>query len=427
MHVFWLVSMVLPQAALACGLSSASDVSGGWLTGQLTALRQRKDLQLTVACVDGRQKAALCGEREGVTYRILPDSQEFAPLLQAVQPDLVHIWGTEYAAAVAMRDAAEALRIPTLVGIQGVMQDCAAHLCDGVPAAYLHSTPLDRALDRVIPGALLDKLQSNFDALAQSEAALLGKARYVTGRTGFDRRAVSALAPGAQYFACNETLRPMFYEGALWQARHFGRAPVLLLSQGNYPLKNLHTVLKALPSILQRWPDAELRIAGWPPLDKGPLFRPLIDRLFPYQRYCRKLADELGVAEHLHYTGPLDAAAMRQAYLDADVFILPSLSENSPNSLGEAMLLGLPCVASRAGGIPDMMADGQEGLLYGEALDADALAAAVTRVLSAPDGGAALGLAARARALQTHAPAANAETLCGIYQTILQEEPREPV
>lgn len=181
MHVFWLVSMVLPQAALACGLSSASDVSGGWLTGQLTALQQRKDLQLTVACVDGRQKAALCGEREGVTYRILPDSQEFAPLLQAVQPDLVHIWGTEYAAAAAMRDAAEALRIPTLVGIQGVMQDCAAHLCDEVPPVYLHSTPLDRALDRVIPGALLDKLQASFDALAQSEAALLGKARYVTG------------------------------------------------------------------------------------------------------------------------------------------------------------------------------------------------------------------------------------------------------
>lgn len=422
MHVFWLVSMVLPQAALACGLSSASDVSGGWLTGQLTALQQRKDLQLTVACVDGRQKAALCGEREGVTYRILPDSQEFAPLLQAVQPDLVHIWGTEYAAAAAMRDAAEALRIPTLVGIQGVMQDCAAHLCDEVPPVYLHSTPLDRALDRVIPGALLDKLQASFDALAQSEAALLGKARYVTGRTGFDRRTVSALAPGAQYFACNETLRPLFYEGVLWQARHFGRAPVLLLSQGNYPLKNLHTVLKALPAILQRWPDAELRIAGWPPLDKGPLFRPLIARLFPYQRYCRKLADELGIAKHLHYTGPLDAAAMRQAYLDADVFILPSLSENSPNSLGEAMLLGLPCVASAAGGIPDMLQSGVQGMLYGAAGDDAALSAAILQVLALPDHGTALGTAAQIRARVTHDAAKNTAQMIEIYRKVLQRE-----
>lgn len=422
MRVFWLVSMVLPQAALACGLHSASDVSGGWLTGQLTALQGREDLALTVACVDGRPAQPLQGERNGVTYRILPGRSDFPALLQKLRPDLVHIWGTEYTAAAAMMQAASSLGIPVLVGIQGVMAHCAAHLCDGVPERYLHSSPLDRALDRLIPGALLDKLQANFDTLAGSEAALLGAAHHVTGRTGFDHQAVTKLAPTAEYYPCNETLRPLFYTGTLWHARDFGNAPVLLLSQGNYPLKNLHTVLRALPAILERWPDAELRIAGWPPLDKGPLFRPLIDRLFPYQRYCRKLAAELGVAAHIRYTGPLDAAAMRQAYLDADLFILPSTSENSPNSLGEAMLLGLPCVASRVGGIPDMMADGSEGRLYGEPLDAPALARTVIEVLSAPDGGTALGQAARIRALQTHDPAANANTLCGIYRTILQED-----
>ena len=422
MHVFWLVSMVLPQAALACGLDSASDVSGGWLTGQLTALQGRKDLQLTVACVDGRRRKALCGTRDDVTYHILPETGALPRLLREARPDLVHLWGTEYAAASALLEAAREQNIPALVGIQGVMQDCAAHLCDGVPEAYRHSTPLDRALDRLIPGAQLDKLQANFNALAQSEAALLGKARHVTGRTAFDRRAVAALAPGAHYYPCNETLRPLFYQGPLWHPRNFGRAPVLLLSQGNYPLKNLHTVLQALPAILERWPDARLRIAGWPPLDKGPLLRPLVDRLFPYQRYCRRLAARLGVSGHIRYTGPLDAAAMRQAYLDADLFLLPSLSENSPNSLGEAMLLGLPCVASAAGGIPDMLTDGVEGRLYGAALDADALARTVTEVLTRPDGGAALGLAARTRALDNHDPTTNAAALWGIYETIVREE-----
>ncbi|HIZ48712.1 MAG TPA: glycosyltransferase family 4 protein [Candidatus Gemmiger excrementavium] len=422
MHVFWLVSMVLPQAALACGLDSASDVSGGWLTGQLTALQGRKDLQLTVACVDGRRRKALCGTRDDVTYHILPETGALPRLLREARPDLVHLWGTEYAAASALLEAAREQNIPALVGIQGVMQDCAAHLCDGVPEAYRHSTPLDRALDRLIPGAQLDKLQANFNALAQSEAALLGKARHVTGRTAFDRRAVAALAPGAHYYPCNETLRPLFYQGPLWHPRNFGRAPVLLLSQGNYPLKNLHTVLQALPAILERWPDARLRIAGWPPLDKGPLLRPLVDRLFPYQRYCRRLAARLGVSGHIRYTGPLDAAAMRQAYLDADLFLLPSLSENSPNSLGEAMLLGLPCVASAVGGIPDMLTDGVEGRLYGAALDADALARTVTEVLTRPDGGAALGLAARTRALTTHDPTTNAAALWGIYETIVREE-----
>ena len=116
------------------------------------------------------------------------------------------------------------------------------------------------------------------------------------------------------------------------------------------------------------------------------------------------------------------AAAMRQAYLEADVFLLPSGCENSPNSLGEAMLLGLPCVASAVGGIPSMLANGTEGLLYGDALDADALARAVLQVLHSPDGGAAMGRAARARALQTHDAARNAADLLHIYESILQEE-----
>lgn len=424
MRVLWLVSMVLPQAAVACGLNGASDVSGGWLTGQLSALQKRDTLQLTVACVAPRQKAVRAGTLDGVAYRILPGTGDFTALLQAVQPDLVHIWGTEYAAAAAMYDAADARHLPVLVGVQGVMQDCAAHLCDGVPAVFCHATPLDHALDRLIPGALLDKLQENFDTLARGEAALLAKSRYVTGRTGFDHRAVTKLAPQARYFSCNETLRPLFYEGGLWQSHGSGQSPVLLLSQGNYPLKNLHTVLRALPDILKQYPGTQLRIAGWPPLDKGPLFRPLIRRLFPYQRYCRQLATELNILNHIHYTGPLDAAAMRQAYLDADLFILPSSSENSPNSLGEAMLLGVPCVASQAGGIPDMLTDGQEGRLYGQALDARALADTVCAVLARPDRGKALGEAARARALQTHDAAANAKALCAIYDTIVQEGPR---
>lgn len=422
MHVLWLVSMVLPQAAAACGLPGASDVSGGWLTGQLDALQGRPGLQLTVACVAPRYKKPCRGRWDGVDYHVLPGAGALAPLLDACQPDLVHLWGTEYAAAAALQQAAAARGLPLLVGIQGVMADCAAHLCGGVPDRYRRSTALDRLLDKLIPGALLDKSQADFDALARSEAALLGQARYVTGRTAFDRRAVEALAPGARYFPCNETLRPLFYTGTLWHARDFGRAPVLLLPQGNYPLKNLHTLLRALPAVLERWPGASLSIAGWPPVDKGPLLRPVLDRLFPYQRYCRRLIRELDLQDHVHYTGPLSAAAMRQAYLDADVFVLPSQSENSPNSLGEAMLLGLPCVASRAGGIPDMLTDGREGLLYGDPLDAEALGRCLCAVLGAPDGGAALGQAARARALRTHDPAANAGALTAIYKTILGEE-----
>ena len=421
MEILWLVSTTLPAAAAACGLAGAGDVSGGWLAGQLDALRGRLDL--TVCSIDKRVTAPASGSGGGASFVLLParDEAAFAALLDKVSPDLVHIWGTEYAAALALHRAAAAKGVPALVGIQGVMAACAAHLCDGVPPRYLKSNFLQRAVDHVVPGKLLDLTQREFDALAVSEATLLAESRYVTGRTSFDKNAVSGLAPEARYFPCNETLRDTFYTGPLWQPRTVGTAPVLLMSQGNYPLKNLHTALKALPTLLKTWPSLMLRVAGWPPLDKGPLFRPVIDRMFPYQTWCQALIDEFDLADHVEYTGALSAAAMRQAYLDADLFLLPSYCENSPNSLGEAMLLGLPCVVSRVGGIPDMAADDTEAVFYAPAGDEAALAGAATRVLQTPNDSAAMGQAARARALQTHNRAANARTMESIYRTILAD------
>ena len=167
MHILWLVKTVLPQAAAACGLAGASDVSGSWLTGQLAALRPHGELHLTVACTDARQKAALQGEQDGVAYRILPGADGFAALLQAEQPDLVHIWGTEYPEASAMQSAAASAGLPVLISIQGVMRDCAVHLCDGVPDACRRSGSVWHAIDKVIPGELLDNMQANFNALAQ--------------------------------------------------------------------------------------------------------------------------------------------------------------------------------------------------------------------------------------------------------------------
>lgn len=67
MHILWLVKTTLPQAAVACGLARASDVSGSWLTGQLAALRTHADLHLTVLSVGKVVDAS--GAADGVDYR----------------------------------------------------------------------------------------------------------------------------------------------------------------------------------------------------------------------------------------------------------------------------------------------------------------------------------------------------------------------
>ena len=78
----------------------------------------------------------------------------------------------------------------------------------------------------------------------------------------------------------------------------------------------------------------------------------------------------------------------------ADVFVLPSLHESSPNALIEAMGLGLPCIASEVGGIVDLIADGKNGLCVPPKAPA-ALAAALHRLLTEPDFARELGENAR--------------------------------
>jgi glycosyltransferase involved in cell wall biosynthesis len=60
----------------------------------------------------------------------------------------------------------------------------------------------------------------------------------------------------------------------------------------------------------------------------------------------------------------LSAQQMKEEYLKCGLFICCSANENSPNSLGEAMLLGVPCVAAMVGGIPSLFEDGRDGIGY---------------------------------------------------------------
>jgi glycosyltransferase involved in cell wall biosynthesis len=99
------------------------------------------------------------------------------------------------------------------------------------------------------------------------------------------------------------------------------------------------------------------------------------------------------------------------------VAVIASHSEGSPNALLEAMSAGLPIVATRVGGIPEIAADGETALLV-EAHDPEALAQAIRRLLQ--DAGLRGSLGTRAqRAAISYSPAGYYSSLVGIYQHVL--------
>ena len=129
----------------------------------------------------------------------------------------------------------------------------------------------------------------------------------------------------------------------------------------------------------------------------------------------RHLIKTNNLEENISFTGRLDAEEMKQEYLNANVFICPSSIENSPNSLGEAQLLGVPVIASYVGGIPDMMR-GDESHLY-RFEEIEMLSEIIKQLFASKDGINTETMRQIAR--QRHNPSNNVQQLMNIYLGIL--------
>ncbi len=150
------------------------------------------------------------------------------------------------------------------------------------------------------------------------------------------------------------------------------------------PEKGHDVLIDAAPSILAAYGDAEFHIAG-----DGPCADALAAR-----------ARERGVAGRVHMLGHCDR--IPDLLAGQDLFVLPSRSEALPNAVIEAMAAGLPVVASRVGGIPELIDDRRTGRLVPPG-DAAALAAAIVELMNEPTHAAALGRAGQRRAQERYA------------------------
>lgn len=142
----------------------------------------------------------------------------------------------------------------------------------------------------------------------------------------------------------------------------------------------------------------------------------------PDDRMLRDLAAGLGLAGEVRFLGSLDRAGVAQRYREADLFTLPSSAEAFGNVFAEALASGLPIVGSTAGGIPELVEHGTNGLLIPPG-NPHALAQAIRYLADDPELRAQMSRRNRAKAEATLEWAQVTRRYLSIYEAIRQQLP----
>lgn len=416
MKVLWFTNILFPEASALLSGDGELRSSGGWMVAAATELVKMPNLELGIAMASSKVNKLTLLKGDRIQYFVIPQQRNTSAyrkdyelfcreIRDTFTPDVVHVHGTENSLGLAYINACGAKNV--VVSVQGLISVIADFYNYGLTKWDIFSNLTIRDIFR---GNLLTH-QKFIKKKGRIEIETLQKAQHVIGRTSWDRAHVWAINPNAHYHFCNETLREEFYTGNWCYENCIPHT--IFVSQATYPVKGVHQLFKAMPLILRQYPHTQIRIAG------GYSVNGFIQKVIKgtgYNKYLSRLADKLHIKDHITYLGPLNAEQMRNEYLKANLYVNPSTIENSPNSLGEAQILGVPCISSYVGGTMDMIPNKECGELY-RFEDVEMLA---YNICSCFETAASFNNLVMCRtAEERHDSIRNSKNLCSIYHTII--------
>ncbi len=134
---------------------------------------------------------------------------------------------------------------------------------------------------------------------------------------------------------------------------------------------------------------------------------------------ARAQAAKLGIEPFVEFHGWVGHEQRKTLLQTSSAFVLPSYMEGLPMALLEAMAAGLPAIASRVGGVPDLVSEGVEGLLI-EPKDQEGLRAAIGALFADEERRQSMGIAARARILKDFYPGTIISQVGAVYDSLLK-------
>jgi len=288
--------------------------------------------------------------------------------LKTIEPDIVHGQGTERDCALS----AVFSGYPSILTVHGNMRRI-ARVTKARPFSY-------------------------WWLAARLEAFTLPRSRGVVCLTRHTQAAVSGLA--RRTWVVPNAVPAAFFEV---NAQRQPEAPPRILCVGNVcPLKNQNALIRALDGLVDTW---GFQVIFWGRAQAGDAYVDAFFKLLQARPWCV-------------WGGFADREKLIESYREATLLALPSLEDNCPMALLEAMAAGVPAVAARVGGVPDLIEDGKTGF-FCEPMDGTSMRRAIEKVLIAPSAAAGVARQAKSRAKERFHPRVIARRHVEIYREAL--------
>lgn len=423
MKVLWFTNITFPEFSDSINITSS--YSGGWMIQFKTYISKIFDLY--ICSFENEIENVIKKRIDGVEYILIPKKQKklekidktiipyINEVFENINPDLVHIWGTEYLHTYIISNICNEKNINYVISIQGLISDCAKHYFQGIPMKNIYYSTLR---DLIRYDNILNQ-KKKFEKRGYFEIETLKKCKNVIGRTIYDYSGVKEINKNINYFFCNECLRTPFYDGK-WNLDNVERKTIFI-SQASYPIKGFHYFLDALSIVKKSCPEIKVIVAGGFNPFKNNLYEKI--RLTSYESYIAKKIIFLNLKENISFIGNLSDIEMKNQLLKANAFVSASLVENSPNSIGEAMLIGTPIISSFVGGVGNFLTHKVTGLLY-PSDQPNILATYILNIINDDNLAKNLSYNARKKSLEIYDIQHNTKQLEEIYFRILNENER---
>ena len=419
MKIMWFCNMKMPDVCEYLNIPYSN--TGGWLHSLINEVKYLDYIEHIYVVTIYNGNCVKKFSKDNVTYILVPGNPMkknkkikdiFKKIINEYTPDIIDIQGIEFYTSYEFFSVIPE-SIPTVITIQGLTSEIYKRFFNGIK---FNDLLINRSLsDNIFFNGLIEK-KYKYKKRGKNEVKILKKAKYVLGRTSWDYAHTKKYNQSSDYYYCHRNLRKEFYDTE-WDINYIERNS-LFMSQAGYPIKGLHILLEAIYYLKQEIPNIKLYIGGSNRL----ACKSLISKLSKngYEKYIEKLIKKYELSDNIVFTGNLNSEKMIEKLKNSHIYVLPSMMENSPNSLGEAQIIGVPSVSSLVGGTSDYIKDNFSGMLY-DSCDPAMLAYKISLILKDDSLAMKLSRNGRLDAIKRHNKEKNTDLLIQSYKDIINK------